>query len=49
MAYSFTYLLDDIVVNDKCSIPSTFLQETVKQLEVTWKVTLTEISKLNDL
>ena len=34
----YTYLLDDIVVDDGWSIPSTFLQQTAKQLEVIWKV-----------
>ena len=46
---TFLYLLDDIVVDDEWSIPSTFLQQTVKLLEVICKVVLPEVSKQNDL
>ena len=46
---TFLYILDDIVVDDESSIPSTFLQQTVKQLEVIFKVVLPEVSKQHDL
>ena len=41
-------LSDEIIVDDQWSIPSTFLQQTVKQLEIVWEVVLPE-SKLNDV
>ena len=44
-----TLLSDDIVVDDGWSIPSIFSQQTVKQLEVTQEVFLSEVSKLNNL
>ena len=43
----YTYrLVDDIVANYGWSIPLTFLQQTVKQLEVIWKVVLLEVFNL---
>ena len=39
----------DIVVNDGWSIPTTFPQQTVKQLEVTQNVVSSELTKLKDL
>ena len=42
-------LSDDIVVNDGWSIPTTFPQQTVKQLEVTQNVVSSELTKLKDL
>ena len=47
MVATFTYLLDDIIVDDEWSIPSTFLQQTVKQIEVIRKVVLSEVSGTN--
>ena len=41
------YLLEDIVVG--WSITSTFIQQTVKQLEVIWKLVLSDIYQLNGL
>ena len=41
-------LSDEIIVDDQWSIPSTFLQQTVKKLEIIWEVVLPE-SKLNDV
>ena len=41
-------LSDEIIVDNQWSIPSTFLQQTVKQLEIVWEVVLPE-SKLNDV
>ena len=46
---TLTYLLNDIVVDNEWSIPSTFLPQTVEQLRVIWKVVSSEVSKLNDL
>ena len=42
-------LSNDIVVDDGWSIPSIFSQQTVKQLEVTQEVFLSEVSKLHNL
>ena len=42
-------LSDDVIVNDRWIIPSTFLQQTVKQLEVIWEVVLSEVFQLNKL
>ena len=42
-------LSDDVIVNDRWIIPSTFLQQTVKQLEVIWEVVLSEVFELNKL
>ena len=42
-------LSNDIVVDDGWSIPSIFSQQTVKQLEVTQEVFLSEVSKPNNL
>ena len=39
----------DIVANDGWSIPTTFPQQTVKQLEVTQNVVSSELTKLKDL
>lgn len=39
----------DIVVNDGWSMPTTFPQQTVKQLEVTQNVVSSELTKLKDL
>ena len=39
----------DIIVNDGWSIPTTFPQQTVKQLEVTQNVVSSELTKLKDL
>ena len=41
-------LSDEIIVDNQWSIPSTFLQQTVKQREIVWEVVLPE-SKLNDV
>ena len=38
-----------IIVDDGWSVASTFLQQSVKQLQVIWKVVLLEVFKLNDL
>ena len=43
---TLSYLLEDVVVG--WSITLTFIRQTVKQLEVIWKVVLSDISKLND-
>ena len=37
-----------IVADDGWSIPSTFFQQTVKQLEVTQGVVLSQIYRVND-
>ena len=42
-------LSDDIAVYDGWSIPSTFPQRTVKQLEIIQELLLSEVSKLNDV
>ena len=42
-----SYLLEEFVV--RWSITSTFIQQTVKQLEIIWKKVLSDISKLNGL
>ena len=42
-----SYILEDIVVGWR--ITWTFIQQTVKQLEVIWKVVLADLSKLNGL
>ena len=42
-------LSGDIAVNDGWSIPTTFPQQTVKQLEVTQNVVSSELTKLKDL
>ena len=42
-----SYVLEDIVV--RWCITSTFIQQTVKKLEVLWKVVLSDISNLNGL
>ena len=38
-----------IVLNDRCSIPSAFSQQTLEQLEVTRETVLSEMYKLNEL
>ena len=39
--------IDDVVVNNGCSIPSAFLQQTVKQAEVIQEVVLSEVVYLS--
>ena len=42
-------LSNDVIIDDRWIIPSTFLQQTSKQLEITREVVLSEVSELNDL
>ena len=37
-----------IIVDDGWSIPSTFLQQTMRQIEVTREVALSEVFKVNN-
>ena len=43
-----SYLSDYIIVDDGWSIPSTFLQQTMRQIEVTREVALSEVFKVNN-
>ena len=46
---SYKLLFDDIVIDDEWSMPSTFTQQTIKQLGVIQEVVLSNVSNLNDL
>ena len=48
-SHKVAILSDDVIVDDRWIIPSIFLQQNVKQLEVIREVVLSEVSELNDL
>ena len=48
-SHKVAIISDNVVVNDGWNISPTFLQQTVKQLEVIREVVLLEVSKQNDL
>ena len=49
ISHKVAILSDDVIVDGRWIMPSIFLQQTVKQLEVIREVVLSEVSELNDL
>ena len=46
-SHKVVLISDDVAVDDGRSIPSSFPQQTVKQVEIIQEVVLSEVSKLN--